>query len=80
MEPITVATVVRSFASLIMTENMSDRTKRILVVCMSVILFVGYAATHSSPFFEALLNGLTAGFSALGIHTLTELSTDENKG
>lgn len=75
MEPVTVGAIVRSFAGLIMTEKMSSRTKQFLVIGISVVLFLGYQTTSVSTdpkeLFQALINGLEAGLSALGIYHLT---------
>lgn len=75
MEPVTVGAIVRSFAGLIMNENMSPRRKQVLVIGLSVVFFLGYQVTSVSvtpaDIFASLLQGLEAGLSALGIYHLT---------
>lgn len=75
MEPVTVGAIVRSFAGLIMTENMSKRTKQFLVILISVAFFVGYqittVSTDPAEVFASLISGLEAGLTALGMYHLT---------
>lgn len=76
MEPITVGAIVRSFAQLLLADSMSPRKKQVFIIIFSVFLFMGYTMTHStfslSNTFDSLLNGLTAGLSAIGIYHLTQ--------
>lgn len=77
METITVSAIVRSFAGLIMTEKMPTRNKQFLVIGLSVIFFLGYqvttVSTNPAELFQALINGLEAGLSALGIYHITSV-------
>ncbi len=76
MEPVTVATIVRSFAGLIMSENMSPRKKQILVIGIAVIFFLGNQVSLGvysyADLFRSLLEGCTAGLSAIGMYELTK--------
>lgn len=76
MEPITVASIVRSFAALLMADSMTVRKKQLSIIVMAVILFEGYALAHNgysfAVLFDNLLSGLEAGLSALGIYHLTD--------
>ena len=76
METVTVASLVRSFAGLIMSDSMSPRSKQFSIILLAVILFEGYALAHIgftfAVLFDNLLSGLEAGLSALGIYHLTD--------
>jgi hypothetical protein len=76
MEPVTVGAIVRSFAGLIMNEDMSPKQKQISIILIAVLLTEGYALAHIgfsfAVMFDNLLNGLEAGLSALGIYHLTQ--------
>lgn len=76
MTPITVASLVRSFAALLMADSMSARKKQLSIILMAVFLFEGYAIAHVgfslATIFDNLLSGLEAGLSALGIYHLTD--------
>ncbi len=79
MEPVTVGAIVRSFAGLIMHEEMSTRRKQVLVIGLSVVFFLGYQVTTISTtpaaIFDSLLRGLEAGLSALGMYELTKVAS-----
>ena len=81
MEIITVGAVVRSFAGLLMNDSMSTRRKQVSILVMGVLLFVGFQVTHSTvsiaSVFDAFLNGLTAGLTALGIYHATDTPTQQ---
>ena len=81
MTILTIGTLVRSFASLIMSDSMSTRDKQVSVLSIAVILFVGFQLTHSTvtiaSTFDALLDGLTAGLTALGVYHLTDTPVDK---
>lgn len=83
MDVIVVATIVRSFAGLLMADSMSPRKKQVAVITMSVLLYIGYAATHSSPsvtaLFDAMLDGLTAGVAAVGIFHATQSTKNKEQ-
>jgi hypothetical protein len=75
MEPVTVGAIVRSFAGLIMSEDMSSKQKQISIILIAVLLTEGYALAHVgfsfAVIYDNLLTGLEAGLSALGIYHLT---------
>ena len=76
MDPITVGTVVRSFAGLIMNQSFSRRKKQILVIALSIIFFLGDQVANGvytyPELYTSLLEGCTAGLSAIGMYELTK--------
>ncbi len=81
MEPVTVATIVRSFAGLIMAENLSPRKKQLLVIGIAIVFFLGNqvaSGVYTYPeLFTSLLEGCTAGLSAIGMYELTKRGVDK---
>lgn len=81
MEPITTATIVRSFAGLIMSENLSPRRKQALVIGISIIFFLAAQVASGNystkELYQSLLEGCTAGLSAIGMYEFTKKSVDK---
>jgi multisubunit Na+/H+ antiporter MnhB subunit len=75
MTIITLGALVTSFSSLFMTDTMPAWAKQAVVLTFAIVLTLGYTATHEglalSGLFDSLINGLTAGLTALGVYHLT---------
>lgn len=82
MDIIVTGALIRSFSGLGLVDTMSAKKKQVMVLAFAVILSLGYTVTHGTitlaGAFDALISGLTAGFTAIGIYHSTQPS--ENLG
>lgn len=77
---LTIGAIVRSFASLIMPNDMNATRKRVCVIVGAVVLYMlevyvsipAGAVVTSAALFGSLLEGLAAGMTALGIYHATD--------